>query len=167
MSSLYIYFDESGNFDFTSKGTPFLLLCALMTKQPAITQQPLQELKYRFLETENDIENLHASKDSQQTRNSVFQSISNLKKIGFHYAYIDKRKINPKWHHKELMYKLLSEKLLRHCLSLQQADEADKIIVIFDKVFNAQARSRQKAFMKPLLAATNKTYYLYFHRIPF
>ena len=63
MGNLYIYLDESGNFDFSDNGTPFFLLCAMTTPRPAATQQPLQELKYKLLEDGNDIEGFHASED--------------------------------------------------------------------------------------------------------
>ena len=165
MGNLYIYLDESGNFDFTDKGTPFLLLCAMTTTQPATTQQPLQELKYKLLEDGTDIEGFHATEDEQRVRDLVFKSIGGLDGIGFHYAYIDKKRLSADQKNDALIYELLSKKILDHCLSLEIAIEADKIIVIFDKVFNARGQKKQKALIKPVLAATGKPYWLYFHRI--
>ena len=85
--------------------------------------------------------------------------------INFHYAFVDKKKLSPEQKSSESVYALLSQRLLDHCLGLNAATEAEKIIVIFDKVFNARGQKKQKALIKPVLAATGKPYWLYFHRI--
>ena len=165
MSRLFIYLDESGNFDFTHKGTPFFLICAIVTPDPATTQQPLQELKYKLLADGIDISGFHASEDNQLTRDLVFQTIEEIGNISFHFAYVDKRNLADKYKNSELLYTILSRKLLDHCLALEIAAEAEKIIVIFDNLFNARARNKLKATLKSGLTSNRKPYHLYFHKV--
>lgn len=54
MKTFYIYLDESGNFDFSVKGTEHFVLCAMTTLEPISTQEPLQALKYELLEEGHD-----------------------------------------------------------------------------------------------------------------
>jgi len=43
---LYIFIDESGNFDFTKKGTKYFILTGFATFNPVINREKLLELKY-------------------------------------------------------------------------------------------------------------------------
>jgi len=41
MSTLYIFLDESGNFDFSPKGTKYFVLSAVSTLDPVASHAPL------------------------------------------------------------------------------------------------------------------------------
>jgi len=46
---LYVFIDESGNMDFSDKGTKHFVLAALTTLQPLVSSSALQSLKYSLL----------------------------------------------------------------------------------------------------------------------
>ena len=50
---LYIFIDESGNLDFSAKGTKHFVISAISTIYPMDLAQELQNLKYDFLKNNN------------------------------------------------------------------------------------------------------------------
>jgi len=47
--TLYLFIDESGNFDFSSGGTKYFILTALSTTNPYSVGSSLLELRYQLL----------------------------------------------------------------------------------------------------------------------
>ena len=133
MKTLYIYLDESGNFDFSARGTEHFVLCAMTTLDPISTQEPLQVLKYELLEEGHDIEYFHASEDRQEVRNRVFDRIKVMKEPSFHFVYAKKDKADPSVRTPSMLYALLSRMVLSHCLRSGQPGQVDQIVVIFDR----------------------------------
>ncbi|MBF0635084.1 MAG: DUF3800 domain-containing protein, partial [Nitrospinae bacterium] len=58
---LYIFLDESGNFDFSPKGSPFLVLTAIVAKRPFAWVDKLACLKYDLIENGFEIEFFHCT----------------------------------------------------------------------------------------------------------
>ncbi|HEX8389868.1 MAG TPA: DUF3800 domain-containing protein [Candidatus Saccharimonadales bacterium] len=94
--TVYVFLDESGNLDFSRKGTLYYVLAAVVTERPLEVSQRLQKLKYMMLETGSDIEYFHASEDLQTTRNQVVSQIANMKNdVSVHYIHAQKTKTHP------------------------------------------------------------------------
>ena len=83
MKTLYIFFDESGNFYFSSTGTKYYILTALSTINPFAIGSPLLKLRYDLLPNYSGGTGLeknghfHASEDAQGVRDNVFSIIVN------------------------------------------------------------------------------------------
>jgi len=75
MSALYIFLDESGNLDFSRKGTTNYVLAAVTTIAPINNAKKMQQLKYDVLNENQDLEYFHASEDKQAIRDRVFSTI--------------------------------------------------------------------------------------------
>lgn len=164
MRTLYVFIDESGNFDFSPKGTKHFLLSAVTAIDPLTSSNELQKLKYKLLETGHDVDCFHASPDKQVIRDQVFPVINSLSNIRVNYIYADKHKAHPKLHSPEKFYPLLGKTLLTYMFKGWTAAQYDRIIVIFDK---ALTNKYQKAFLgvlKPALKAIGKPYRIYFHQ---
>jgi len=71
---LYIFLDEAGNLDFSSSGTKYFILGAVVKERPFLACRQLIDLKYDIIEHGADIDKFHASEDTQHVRNSVFKS---------------------------------------------------------------------------------------------
>lgn len=54
--AVYLFFDESGNLDFSKKGTKFFAFGCLTTRNPASLLHPLAALRYQLLEQGVDLE---------------------------------------------------------------------------------------------------------------
>jgi len=165
VKTLYIYLDESGNFDFSkNKGTKHFVLCAMTTFSPVTTQEPLQVLKYQMLEAGTDIEYFHASEDTQAVRNQVFENINNMEGIRFHYIYAEKNKAHPTIQNPRSFYALFGKTLLKYCFNGKVADDIDQIVVIFDKVLPKKDRGAIEGSIKPELKKIGKPFRIYFHQ---
>lgn len=75
MADLYIYVDESGNFDFSPKGTEYFVITSASFLDPQKHKKKFDDLKYTLLKDGCDIEGFHASSDKQDTRDQVFNKI--------------------------------------------------------------------------------------------
>ncbi|MBI1982216.1 MAG: DUF3800 domain-containing protein, partial [Candidatus Levybacteria bacterium] len=81
MKNLYIFIDESGNFDFSKGGTRYFILTSLSTTDPYSIGSPLLQLRYVLLPNYSGGKALeengyfHASEDDQSVRDSVFSTI--------------------------------------------------------------------------------------------
>ena len=165
MSTLYIYLDESGNFDFTNKGTRHFVLAALLTRKPAATQANLQALRYQLLEAGTNIEYFHASEDRQKTRDCVFGIIQQTKGIDLCLAYVEKRSLEQKLHDPGVLYSHIGKQLLDYCLESGQAQSASQLIIIVDKSLRDKERGLFKSMVKARLKPTGKSHRIYFHQV--
>ncbi len=73
---LYVFLDESGDFDFSINGSRYFIVTALSVIRPFDAVFPLEELKYDLWESGLRIESFHASEDRQFVRDKVFNIIS-------------------------------------------------------------------------------------------
>jgi hypothetical protein len=76
-NALYIFIDESGNFDFSPTGTKYFALTAVSTVKPLNERVKFSELRYDLLTQSVDQEFFHATEDAQLTRDKVFDLIEN------------------------------------------------------------------------------------------
>jgi len=74
--TLYLYIDESGNFDFGRSGTRHFPLCGVLMRRPFTHLPGLLDVKYDFLEQGLDLEHFHASEDRQAVRDRVFRCLA-------------------------------------------------------------------------------------------
>jgi len=75
---LFIFIDESGNFDFSPTGTKYFVLTAVSTLHPLNDREKLFKFKYQSLIDGIDQESFHATEDKQVIRDQVFKIIKNL-----------------------------------------------------------------------------------------
>jgi len=164
MKTLFIFLDESGNMDFSRRGTAHFVLAAVTALQPLESSRRLQKLKYSLLEQGKDIEQFHASEDKQIIRNQVFALLNQIDNIHVNFIHADKHKTPPKYQGAAQFYGLLGKKLLKNIFSSYAASHYDENIIIFDK---ALTRKEQNAFLKavkPELKQLGKPFKIYFHR---
>jgi hypothetical protein len=83
-TTLFVYIDESGNFDFSASGTKHFVMTAFVTTDPMQSATKLARLKYSLLSQGVNLSNFHASEDSQRVRNQVFSQIAELKNVSAH-----------------------------------------------------------------------------------
>lgn len=163
MRTLYIYLDESGNFDFSPGGTKHFVLAAMTTLRPVSNQKLLLDLKYKLLNQDQDVECFHASEDAQAVRNQVFENIKKMKDLSFHFIYAEKSKANPAIREPSRFYATIGKPLLNYCLDGAKAKNIDRVIVIFDKALTQKQQKAFKGLIKPHLKALGQPFNIYFH----
>jgi hypothetical protein len=168
VSTLYIFVDESGNLDFTEKGTQYFVLGAVVTLQPLRSSIPLQELKYQLLESGtggDELQHFHASEDKQAIRDLVFDKISQMNKdIHTHYIIADKRKTHPSYQQRGKFYTLLGGALVKYLLKKWKDSSYKKLVIIFDKLLTKKEQGAFFKELKPKLKELKKPYAIYFHQ---
>ena len=104
---VYIFVDESGNRDFTSKGSKYFMFNFLIKKRPFNLHNVISNYRYFLLEKNLDplkgndrrldIEYFHASKDNKHIRDEIFNLISTFDENSVKaYSYIlEKPKVAP------------------------------------------------------------------------
>lgn len=160
--------DESGNLDFSAKGTRYFVLAAITVSNPLRLSNKIQNLKYQLLsegEGGSEYEYFHASEDSQNIRNKFFKAISTMKSdMEINYIYADKHLIEMKGRGFEF-YKKLGMTMTKSLLSkYSKQDSFDRIVLVFDRVLLAKDQDNFLKEIKPKLKEIGKPYVIYFHR---
>lgn len=167
MNCLYIFVDESGNLDFSMRGTKFFVLSAVTAVAPIESSNKLQQLKYELLAEGNggtDLEYFHASEDTQIIRNRVFESITTMDSIKVNYIIAEKRKTHPTYHG-SAFYSLLGAALTKYLLLKYHQSDYEKIVITFDQVLTKKEQGNFLKKIKPSLKEIGKPYAIYFHRM--
>jgi hypothetical protein len=160
---LTIFLDESGNLDFSPKGTANFVLAAITALQPLHSSIELQKLKYNLLVAGEDVQHFHASEDKQMVRDAVFQVINGLTNIQINYIHAEKCKAHPSVQTTADFYGLLGKTLLTYLLKGYQASQFDQVVIIFDKALSKKDQNQFLKMVKPQLKALGKPYRIYFH----
>ncbi len=152
--------DESGNFDFSLKGTRYFVVCAYVTNDPVDLNVDIASLRYKILEYGYDQECFHATEDKQFIRNSMYEIIA--KGNGFYvFVYIEKQKLSKKLQNKEELYTLSIKTLLLNILNKKH----NKVIVIMDKILTKEEKSYLYKVIRPILKKYCLNFQLYFFQI--
>lgn len=164
MNTLSIFLDESGNLDFSQKGTSNFVLAAVTALQPIQSSTELQKLKYQLLSSGEDVQHFHASEDKQAVRDKVFQAINSLTNIHINYIHAEKCKAHPSVQSTADFYGLLGKTLLVYLLKGYHAEQFDQVVIIFDKALTKKDQNQFLKTVKPQLKDLNKPYRIYFHQ---
>jgi hypothetical protein len=153
--TLYVFVDESGNFDFTAKGTDHFVLSAVYTHDPCRSAAALQRLKYELLAKRSPQLEFHATENSRGTRTRVAEVISGLGDcIRAHTLYVDKHYAHPNLHSPAAMLGLFGKAMARW-VSAAVDDNHDQVVLVFDSVLTGKQRDAFSSAMKPALKALN------------
>lgn len=71
-----LFLDEAGNFDFSEKGTPFLMVCATLLDISAVRSGELSRLRYELNAQGHDIESFHASANTPYVRGAFMRRLT-------------------------------------------------------------------------------------------
>lgn len=184
--TLYIFIDESGNFDFSVKGTKYFALTAVSTLHPLKSREDFMrkvyELKYKnWCNGEADYF-FHATEDKQEIRDWVFATIKNLDDIAVDSIYAQKNKTHPSLYlqydfknggslgdfkpvrSEERFYDKISQMLLKYIFNrYENNDGIDKIIIVLGSIFTDKKRGYVLQSLKSFLKNNfKKPFFIYF-----
>ncbi len=152
---VYIFLDESGNLDFSARGTRYFVLASVSMVRPFPMYEALDAYKYECLEYGLDHERFHCSTDNRHVRGKVFGIIgAHLAEISVHSLVAEKRAANASLSGNGRLYAEMLSSLIGRVLSGVMESEARKVVVIADLV---PVRSRRKAIEKSVRSALTKS----------
>jgi hypothetical protein len=165
IGTLYLFLDESGNFDFSPKGTKYFILTALATFDPLSDREKLIKLRYEQLSAGIDQEYFHATEDLQRTRDSVFEIISKLSNTTeIHAVVAQKNKVYPTLYKESYfkgtrqisritgsgLYQKMNETLLKYVFQ-GKGRSVDKIVIVIGSLFVGEKKSLVTKTLKQYL----------------
>lgn len=151
---LYIFLDESGNFDFSGKpGKRYFFLSSLSASRPFPAAQQLLDLKYDLWESGSQLECFHASPDKQWVRDKVFEIVCNhLDQFRVDSIVVDKSKVYPALQ-KDIsrFYKKFLDILLNFVLGGHSWKSEDKIVIVLSSIDSVPKKSAFERAIKSTL----------------
>jgi len=164
-TSLFIFFDESGNYDFSDNGTKHLVMSAVCTSEPAVNLKILGDLKYELLASGINIPNFHASEDVQLVRNQVFSSLERLSISAAKSFWI--RKDDSRLGEPGLVnvYKQFGLAFAKWAEVRGEIFEGRKTVLMFDRVLHGKDQRAFRASTKALFGTLEGSSFVFFHSV--
>ncbi len=163
--SLFIFVDESGNFDFSAKGTRHFVLTALSATGPEEMASALYRLKHELVLAGQDIEYFHATEDQQFIRDRVFEILAGGK-YELDTVTVEKEKIHPSLHDEARFYPMMCRCLLQYALRRYEWRGFESF-VIFTDALNVKRKGEaiQKGLKEGLrsVVGRGKAFHLFHH----
>ena len=144
----YIFLDESGNFDFSARGSRYFLLTSVSMKRPFLAARTMDEYKHDCLEYGLNLEYFHCYRDGRDIRRRVFDLISShLDVMNIDCLVIEKARTDPALREDRRFYPELLSHLLKLVLPIElETDGVEKVIVITDTIpVNKKRKAAEKA----------------------
>jgi hypothetical protein len=160
MRTLFVFIDESGNFDFSPKGTKYFVLSAINTLNP-LGKERLEEIKYNLMKNGNDLEYFHAAEDKQSVRED---SVIVQKNKTNPSLYVSEKKKKSKKGAK--LYTIALRTLLRYIFCRHDnSAKVDQVVIVLSSIFDVNKRELIKKIIKIYLKQIfSNPFYLYFHQ---
>ena len=163
--TLYVYVDESGNFDFCSTGTKHLVMSAFATPQPLESARELAKLKYELLSDGVNLPNFHASDDRQGVRDKVLGQISLMKDVSAHTFWI--RKDEPSFEGVDTVgiYEIFGHAIAQAVKAELRSRDLAAVVVVFDKALMHRDEQAFLSRAKAIFSKMNHPFQIYFHNV--
>ena len=163
--TLYVFIDESGNFDFSPKGTRHFVMSAVYTTSPEEGAKQLQTLKYELLSEGVDVSHFHATNDFQFVRDRVFKRINALQNCRAIVISIVKQVVPENLRLPENLLAFLAKKILSKITKFQSFKDCQRIVILFDRSLSNKRLNEIYILIKPYLKALEKDFLVGFHSI--
>ncbi|WP_342076369.1 DUF3800 domain-containing protein [Yoonia sp. SS1-5] len=156
MSTLYIFIDEGGNFDFSNTGSDFFTLTCVSMRRPFLLHTQLDTYKYDLIEhsikPRIEMEFFHCADDNMFVRKRVFELLAKeLLANSVDTVVVEKRKTGPALQMAEKFYPRMLGYLLRFVLEKTPEDISELVIITDTIPVNKKRRAVEKA-LKLVLA---------------
>lgn len=162
LSTLYIFLDEGGNFDFSETGSDYFTLTSVSMKRPFLLHTKLDTYKYDLIEhrikPRIEMEYFHCADDNRFVRDKMFKLLADELPAGSVDAVIvEKRKTGPALQAVEQFYPKMLGYLLRYVLE-KTPEGISELVIITDSIpVNKKRRAVEKALKLVLVDMLPRT----------
>ena len=164
-NALFVFVDESGNFDFSALGTRHFVMSAVAATAPLESASILHNLRYRLLTEGHDVSEFHATEDRQHVRDRVFESFNSVTNVVSHVLYVDKREVSSQIRTDSQLHLRFGRAMIRHVIDAFEGREFEAVVVVFDQALTQKKQGAFRLAMKPELKQLSKPFHIYFHRM--
>jgi hypothetical protein len=167
--TLFIFLDESGNFDFSKNGSRFWALTALCTFHPVEGREGFLDLMYTLADEGKGQECLHATEDAQAVRDRVFGLIVGLPKyFDVHFSIAEKRKVPPSLYQEHDFYAYVCKRLIGYIVENEKYASARRFVIVFSSIFKKPKHEAVEGALKSKLKhITHQPFCIYFRNTKF
>lgn len=154
--TLYIFLDEGGNFDFSSKGTRYFTLTSVSLLRPFKLHTILDTYKYDLIEhriqPRIEMEFFHCAEDNKHVRKTVFAKIAEVVPVkSVDAVIVEKSKTGPALQAPEKFYPRMLGYLLKY--AIDRAGDVGEVVVITDSIPVARKRKAIEKAVKMTLSS--------------
>ena len=165
---LYMYFDESGNLDFKSSGTPYFLMTCAITRRPFYVGRQLSELRYDLIEEGHPIEKFHACEDVSTIRPRVYDVLETYQgSYRVYAAIVEKDSVPEESRTPDEVYSKVFGLIVDEVADREVSDVTRMVVAITDSLpkdaKRKQVESPLKRFMKRRFQNSGIPYALLHH----
>jgi hypothetical protein len=143
--TLYLFLDESGNFDFSPSGTRYLVVTSLVTRDVVPMVIELHCFKHEVIARGENLECFHAAENRQWIRDRVFGIISACNHFAVHAVIIEKAKLDPALYGMRRFYPFACQHLFAAIFAHEPSSSFDQVVVFID---NVPVRKAREAILK-------------------
>ena len=149
---LFVYIDESGNFDFSPGGTAWFYVSALSTFTPSFGLAGWHAIKLDAFQAGSRLEELKASEDKQAIRDRVFELLgSGAGTVRVDAIAIEKAKANPVLRPPERLYQANVERLVQYVIAGRRGT-FNRLFVFLDTIPVTRKRQAVVGALKTSIA---------------
>ncbi len=157
LPTVYIFLDEGGNFDFSSKGSKYFILTCVSLYRPFSLHTELDTYKYDLIEhrikPRLEMEYFHCAEDNKYVRKSLFEKLqSKIPPKSVDTVIVEKNKTGPALQAPEKFYPKMLGYLLKYAIG-KVSEEIGEVVVITDSIPVAKKRKAIEKGVKLNLAA--------------
>ena len=153
--TLYIFLDESGDFDFSTKGSKYYIFSCVVKGRPFMISSELEKLKFDLLEYGgyNSLTHFHANDNNKYVREKVYEVlVANSHQYVIYSNIIQKNKTNPSIRGGIKFYSKMLGYLIRYVIKQQLIlGNYSDIIIITDRVPTSQNKTLMEKSIKAVL----------------
>lgn len=147
-SPLWLFLDESGNFDFGENGTKYFIMTCLATHRPFSASHDLMDAKYDCFENGLTMKKFHATEDNREVRLKVYDIIGRHSgRLSAYAVYVDKWSLSDDLRDAGKLYSNAFEWLIDEVLAREVGSGTSRVIVVTDDI---PKEAKRKQVAKPL-----------------
>jgi hypothetical protein len=163
---VFVFIDESGNFDFTNRGTRHFVLSAHITQAPLECGAGLSNLTYDFLARglTNQVP-IHATQNSVSTRHLVVSRLcERTHQCRVLSVFVEKANLEEDFQNDVAMYGISAVALVER-LTSSITGESPRIILLFDATLTSKKRAAFLKVLKANLKKATRAFHIHFRPV--
>ena len=166
VSTLHVFLDESGNLEFSRKGSPYYIFASAWTYEPRDLAQELMAFRFQLLRDGHDLDSFHATEDKQLHRDRVVEILLGHGDWTFASLVVEKCKVYPPLRDQIRFYPEFATMLLRFVLRGRVRAGTERVLIYTDRLpMQRNKRAVEKALKTACRAELSDeiAFHLYHH----
>lgn len=161
--TLFIFIDESGNFDFSASGTRHFVMAGVASVDPVKSSVEMQEFKYQVLSSGLDIAAFHASQDQPWVRHEALKVIAKIQNLRVYVLFGEKRRLPMDMQNGWKIHGLFAQKLIRLSDSSFLTKSHSRVVVVLDQALPVSQQKTFQLAMRKELKDLGRPFHVFFH----